>query len=123
MDPRVPQNNLVDHRSVYIPVVFLAFFFCTTSAGSDSFFERAASLPIRRRQPLCPVFLIATCRIGLPAAGGWGGGKWRDQETVGRRSSRVFLGVIPTARRRGGLRCHNCKQDDDYCQKRKGHPN
>jgi hypothetical protein len=39
MDLCVPKNNLVDHRSVHIHVVFLAFFFCTTSAGSD-FFER-----------------------------------------------------------------------------------
>jgi hypothetical protein len=110
MDPRVPQNNLVDHRSVYIPVVFLAFFFCTTSAGSDSFFERAASLPIRRRQPLCPVFLIATWRLGLPAAGGWGGASGGTRKPWVAGLPAFFLGLIlvpPKAwRAEGGLRCH-----------------
>jgi hypothetical protein len=101
MDPRVPQNNLVDHRYVYIPVVFLAFFFCTTSAGSDSFFERAASLPIRRRQPLCPVFLIATCRIGLPAAGGWGGGQVAGPGNRGSPVFPRFFGSYPHGAQKG----------------------
>jgi hypothetical protein len=65
------------------------------------FFERAASLPIRRRRPLCSVFLIATRRLRLPAAGG-GGAQVAGPGNRGSPSSRVFFGTYPHGAQKGG---------------------